>query len=161
MASNYSIKDAYNAIIVMAGIESGGIQTPIHYALQSGTWTVTPSLSTNGSGGLTPYSHISAASNNALLIKSAPATLGTVVATNNHATNIAYLKLYNKASAPTLGTDTPVQVYALGPNGGGVAITFPGGLAFSLGLALAITSAMANTDTAVAAAQVSVSLGYK
>jgi len=161
MASNYAIKDAYAAVVVMAGLESGGVQTPIHYALQSGTWTTTPSLSTNGVGGLSPYNIISAASNNATSVKGSPATLGSVVATNNNTTNIAYLKLYNKAIPPTVGTDIPVQVYALQANGGGVAITFPGGMNFSTGLAFAITNSMDNSNTSVALNQVAVSLGCK
>lgn len=130
-----------------------------------------PQINANGSqwvqptmspyGGLTPYMLISAATTNGTSVKASAGTLGTLVATNNHASNIAYLKLYNKASAPTVGSDTPVQVYTLAAGGGGVAITFPTGLSFSSGIAFAITGGMATSDTAaVGAAQVAVSLGY-
>jgi len=125
----------------------------------NGSQWVQPTLSAYG--GLTPYMLISAATTNGTSVKASAGTLGTLVATNNHASNIAYLKLYNKASAPTVGSDTPVQVYTLAVGGGGVAITFPTGLSFSSGIAFAITGGMATSDTAaVGAAQVAVSLGY-
>lgn len=125
----------------------------------NGSQWVQPTLSPTG--GLTPYKLVSAATTNATSVKGSAGTLGSIVAVNTHASNIAYLKLYNKASAPTVGTDTPVHVIPLAVAAGGVAITFPTGLNFSTGIAFAITGAMADTDTtAVAANQVAVSLGY-
>lgn len=125
----------------------------------NGSQWVQPTLSP--AGGLTPYMLISAATTNSTSVKASAGTLGSVVATNMHATNIAYLKLYNKASGPTVGSDTPVQVYTLAAAGGGVALTFPTGMNFSTGIAFAITGAMADSDTtAVALSQVAVSLGY-
>lgn len=125
----------------------------------TGSAWVHPTLGTTG--GLTPYNLISAASNNATSLKASVGTVGSIVATNNHATDMAYLKLYNKASAPTVGTDVPVQVYTLAKLGGGVAIDFPGGLAFSSGIAFAITNSITNIDASVAANQVAISIGYK
>lgn len=121
---------------------------------------VHPSLGTTG--GATPHKTISAASTNATSVKASAGTLQSVIAMNNHATDIAYLKIYNLAAAPTVGTSTPVQVYALAPNGGGVALNYSdGGVAFGTGIAFAITAGMADTDTtAVAANQVCVNLTY-
>jgi hypothetical protein len=115
-----------------------------------------------GQEGWTPYKIISAATTNATSVKASAAKLGLVIVTNVNAAP-RYLKLYNKASAPTVGTDTPVQVYAIpgSTTGGGAVIPFPDGLAFSTGLAFALTTGAADSDTAaVAANEVIVNLGY-
>ena len=112
--------------------------------------------------GSTAYVLISAASTNATVVKASQGCVTTITATNVHATDIRYLKLYNKATAPTVGTDTPVQVYALAPLGGGVAITFLDGLQFSLGICFALTTGIAHTDVAaIGANDVAVSLSYR
>lgn len=111
----------------------------------------------------TPYVLISAATTNATSVKASAAVLKSICVSNNAAT-IAYLKIYNKASAPTVGTDTPVQVYIIPGStaGAGNTIMLPaGGLTLSTGLAFALTTGIAHTDaTAVAANQIAVSLGY-
>lgn len=112
--------------------------------------------------GWTPHKLISAATTNATSVKASAAQLGVLVAINV-STVARFLKLYNKASAPTVGTDTPVWVVPIpaGSNGAGVAVPIPGGLAFSTGLAYAITANIADSDnTAVAAGDVVVNLGY-
>jgi hypothetical protein len=93
----------------------------------------------------------SAASTNATSVKPAP---GTLYGIHVHNTSAAakFLKLYNKASAPTVGTDTPVLTV---PIAAGVSrdINFGDiGLAFSLGIAYAITNLVADSDTTVVAA---------
>ncbi len=110
-------------------------------------------------GGATPYDLISAASTNATSVKASAGQVYNLVATNTNAA-VRYLKLYNLASAPTVGTSTPVQVYMLAPNGG-VSLTFPVGMAFSTGIALAITTGAADADTgAVAANEVIVNMTF-
>lgn len=115
-------------------------------------------------GGLTPYTLISAASTNATGLKASAGVLGMCVVTNVNAA-VRYLKLYNKASAPTVGTDTPVQVYAIpgSTTGGGIAVPIPDrGLAFSTGIAFAMTTGVAHTDTnGVAANEIVINLGYR
>lgn len=107
----------------------------------------------------TPYKIVSAATTNATSVKGSPAQLYSVVATNTNAA-VRYLKLYDKASAPTVGTDTPKQVYAL-PPARGVAIAFSVPLEFSLGIAFALTTGSADSDTAaVALGEIIVNLGY-
>jgi len=76
-----------------------------------------------------------------------------------------YLKIYNKASAPTVGTDVPVQVYTIPGNaaGAGLVVPIPAcGIALGTGFAFALTSGAATADTgAVAAAEIVVSYSYK
>ena len=101
----------------------------------------------------------SAATTNGALVVGTAANLLSVTATNVGAA-VRYLKLYNKATAPTVGTDIPVLVIPI-PAGGMVALG--GGAAalarFTLGLGYAITAGAADTDTAaVIASEVKVVL---
>lgn len=120
-------------------------------------------VSTNTTGGATPNKLISAASTNATSVKGSAGTLYMLTAMNTNAA-ARYLKLYDKASAPTVGTDTPVQVYTIPGRtaGGGVAVPIPTqGIAFATGIALAITTGAPDSDTgAVAADEIVVSYGY-
>lgn len=108
----------------------------------------------------TPFNVNSAASTNATSVVGAPARLMSLMASNAGGA-AAFVKLYNKASAPTVGTDVPVLTIPV-PAAGVVSLELGAlGHLFSLGLALAITNLIADTDaTAVAAAQVKVLGSY-
>lgn len=94
----------------------------------------------------------SAASDNATNAAAAAATLRHIIAKSNRASD-CFLKLYDKATAPA-STDTPKLTIPL-PAGAGVALDFPGGITFTLGLGYRITTGTADSDTgAVAAADV-------
>ncbi len=112
----------------------------------------------------TPYFLNSAASTNINLI-----IAGTSGVTNVYATNIgatpAFVKLYNKATAPVLASDIPEMILPIPAAAGGIPGVSPQietgftGYRFPLGLGIAITGAMADNDTtAVAAGQVKVKL---
>lgn len=58
----------------------------------------------------------SAATTNATSVKTSGGTIYNIVASNTGAA-AAYLKIYNKASAPTVGTDIPVHTCVI-PAGG-------------------------------------------
>ena len=111
----------------------------------------------------TPYFLNSAATTNGNLILTGTSGLQALYATNIGATP-AFVKLYNKATAPTVGTDVPemiISVPAAVTGVPGVAQITPGfnGYRFALGLGIAITGAVADADTtAVAAGQVKVKL---
>ena len=114
--------------------------------------------------GLTIHRLLSAATTNAQSIK---ASAGQVYAIYAHNTNAAvrFLKIYNKASAPTVGTDTPVLTLPIPGNtaGAGFVLDTGGmGIAFATGIASATTTGVADTDTgAVAANEVVFNLLYK
>lgn len=85
-----------------------------------------------------------AASTNAT---SAKATPGNVFKATGHnaAAAVRYLKFYNKASAPTVGTDVPVITLAIPAS-----TTFQfdlGGFIFTIGIAYALTTGSADADT--------------
>ena len=118
------------------------------------------------SGGLTPYKLIAAGSTNATSVKASAGQLYEIVA-ENFSTSIRYLKIYDKATSPTVGTDTPIWTIAIPPASasgqvGGVSKTIPKGIALANGLAIALTTGLADSDTGgVTANDVVLNLGYK
>jgi hypothetical protein len=111
----------------------------------------------------TPYILNSAASTNGALVLTGTSGLQAFYATNTGAA-AAYVKLYNKATAPTVGTDVPAMILVVPAAVSGVpgVCTLPigfNGFRFALGLGIAITGGAADSDTtAVAAGQVKVIL---
>lgn len=93
----------------------------------------------------------SLAGNNAASIKNTASKLAKIVG-YNAAAAVRYLRVYNKNSAPTVGTDTPALIIPLPPSS-----TFEFNLAdigyhLTSGLAIAITgNAASNDNTAIAA----------
>ena len=97
----------------------------------------------------------SAATTNATLIKASAGRMFLIMGRNNAAA-IRYLKFYNKASAPTVGTDVPVLTIALDASSRFEIDLNPYGQFFTTGIAFAITGALADNDTtAIAAADIS------
>jgi hypothetical protein len=123
---------------------------------------ISPRPNTTGSNGTTPYKLISLATTNANVVKASGGNLYSIVAIGLTST-VRYLKLYNKATAPTVGTDVPLMTIPIPANtqGAGIAIPFSMGVNFPLGIALAITSGLADNNTgAILANDVVVNLTY-
>jgi len=87
----------------------------------------------------------SAATTNANSVKASSGDIFKIIG-NNTVASKRYLKLYNKASAPTVGTDTPVLTFVL-PASLAFDISISNGSYFSTGIAYAITGAAADADT--------------
>lgn len=109
----------------------------------------------------TALSVVSTASTNASSQKATAGNLFEVSVSNPTATP-AYVKFYNKASAPTVGTDVPVLTIVAPATSAtqiptAINLTFSQiGKRFSTGIAIAITAGPLATDTAVAVAGVQV-----
>jgi hypothetical protein len=105
------------------------------------------------------FSTTSAASTNATSVKASAGTLFEFTVSNPTAT-AAYFKLYNKASAPTVGTDIPVATYRVAATGSAGDTVIPpigaNGKRFTTGIAWALTAAAAATDTAAAVAGIQI-----
>ena len=133
-------------------------------ALPAGTNTVgNVGLVASTSGGLTFTKTISLASTNSTNVKGSAGQVCFIYASNINAA-VRYLKLYNKATAPTVGTDVPVATLAIpGTTTGGILnITVPLGLVFSTGIGFSLNTGVADADTgAVAANELVVHIGYK
>ena len=100
-----------------------------------------------------------AASTNATSVKASRTNfLGYSLYNNTASTK--FLRLYNKVSAPTVGTDTPLITIPIPPNASrDVSLQYGGD--FSLGFAYAITGGMGDSDTtAVAVDDVTGALYY-
>lgn len=93
---------------------------------------------------------ISAGTVNATLVRSGVTNVGKITAENISA-SIRYLKLYDKSTAPTVGTDTPFHTFVI-PATSQRTFDFPQGLRLTTGFAFAITAAFADTDATVIAA---------
>ena len=120
----------------------------------------TVSLVPQTSGGLTLAHTVSAGSTNATSLK---ASAGQVynVCLNSNAAYPVYLKLYNKASAPTVGTDTPVKILEA-QAGVPICLNSEEGFAFGTGIAWALTKGITDADTtAVLASDATVEISYK
>lgn len=113
-----------------------------------------------------PKKFLSAASLNSTLVRG-PETHVSVIVVVNTTVTVYYLKLYDKATAPTCGTD-PVDFlipipFGTSNAGGGAVIPIPdpGGLFFQNGFGFCITSGSADNDVGNAATGVTVSFGVK
>jgi hypothetical protein len=98
-------------------------------------------------GGLTVSRFLSAASTNALNAKASAGQVYGWSLQNNTAT-ARFVKLYNKATSPTVGTDTPFMTLMVPPNSGNNLLGEIG-IPFSLGISVAITANPADSDTTV------------
>lgn len=141
-------------------VASIGSVGSITAALPTGTNTIGGVIDKPSTTGGTLMTRIlSAATTNAAVVK---ASAGMVYGMqfNNSGATIAFVKLYNKATAPTVGTDVTVDVLAI-PAGGSREVSRPLGMVYSAGISYAITGGFADADTAaVAAGQVVGSIQY-
>ena len=102
----------------------------------------------------------SAATTNATSVKASAGNLYSVTASNVGAA-AAFLKIFNLATAPTVGTSVPFLTIPIAASGV-VSIPFGAqGMRMATGIAFAITNLVADSDTtAIAAAQVKVVIAY-
>lgn len=113
-------------------------------------------------GGASTYKLISLASTNANVVKASKGNLSSIIAIGL-TSDVRYLKFYNKATAPTVGTDVPALTIPIPANtqGAGLAISLKDSVEFDLGIGIAITSGSADNDTgAIGAGDVIVNLIY-
>jgi hypothetical protein len=113
-------------------------------------------------GGATVYRLITANTNNSNNIKASAGTLYSIQSCGGTGTNY-FIKLYDKASAPTCGTDTPIMVLSTGNSGVCNSPNLPAaGLRFGLGLGICVVTGVADNDNTSAAASGGViTIGYK
>lgn len=123
--------------------------TQTHAVTGSGNFLVAPASGTN-------YNLVSAATTNAAVVKSSAGNLSELTIFNPTAATV-YVKLYNKTTAPTVGTDVPVLTIpvaagALYSSGGFGTV----GKRFATGIGIAITANAVATDATAVAAGVQV-----
>lgn len=130
-----------------------GLDTPL--VLGASAAAIGTVATPNGSA----ISVVTAASTNASVQKASAGSLFELTISNPTAT-AAYVKLYNKASAPTVGTDIPVLTIPVPATAAGVGtISLPFGnigKRFTTGIAMAVTAAAVATDTGVTVAGIQI-----
>lgn len=110
-------------------------------------------------GGNLTLKVLSAATTNATVVKASAGQIYGIQFVNTGA-GWAFVKFYNKATAPTVGTDAVVEILGI-PPGGAREVNRPIGMPFAAGIAMAITGAYTDADTtAVTAGQVVGSIQY-
>ncbi|AGS80956.1 hypothetical protein [Caulobacter phage Cr30] len=140
------------SVTVMLELTKGGTSKFIQAASQ-------PIPQTNTARTPTPARIQSSANANPTVVKSSSGVLNHGFISNNGA-ELAYFKLYNKATAPVIA-DTPVATIALPANGLPVPLMLPSGFPFTTGIAYRIVGGAADSDnTSVSADQVTGFLGY-
>jgi len=110
-----------------------------------------------------PFTLVSAASNNATVVKDYMGTIGSITALNISGT-IHYLKFYNMGTTPNPASNTPVAVYPIpaSTTGAGLTVNIPSGLRFSKGISFAIVKGIAsNNNTSADSNAVVITIGYK
>lgn len=114
----------------------------------------------HSAGGWTPYSYISDGTDSTN-VKASAGQLGFIMATNTNA-SARYVKFYNSASAPTLGSGTPVLRCMIPPDSSGFVISIPAGMYFDTGIGFTMSTGAADSDAnAVASNEIILNLGYK
>lgn len=143
----------------------GGTTAVSMAAAPGGTTAVSmaapPTPINTATGALTLNRVTSAATTNASVNKGSAGRLFKLVISNGSA-SVRFFKVYNKATAPTVGTDIPILV-VLCPAGQCTQVSFGevNGVYCSAGIGLAITGAMADSDTtAIAAGDVTATILY-
>lgn len=112
------------------------------------------------SGGSSFTAIVSLATVNAAVLKAGAGQIYSLNFGNTNATSWRYIKIFNKATAPVPGTDTPVMVFAIPPSSKLDAV-FPVAMALATGIGIAITANGAlNDNTAVAAGEVIGTAGW-
>ena len=114
--------------------------------------------------GAFPAHYLSAANTNSTNVAAVKTNIYEIVAVNTTAT-LYFLKLYDKATAPTCGTDTPVMTlpipFGTSSSGGGVSVPIPVGAQFINGFGFCITGGIADNDSTSAATGIAVNFLYQ
>lgn len=144
-----------NAIATWTAVRGSYATEPIP-AMQ--THAVTGTVTANPPSG-TALSVVTTASNNLSSQKASTGNLFEITASNPTATP-AFLKLYNKASAPVVASDVPLVILPI-PASGQISVEYGDiGKRFTVGIAVAVTGAIAVTDATNAVAGILISGTY-
>lgn len=177
LATQAGYLDGVETALAGLALESGGNLTAAAASLVSAVtalqiiddWDETDRCKTNTrleahtAGGASMHKTVSAASTNATVVKAAAGQIYGIQVSSVNAV-ARYLKLYDKATAPTVGTDVPVKTLVIPGNtaGAGFVIAWPAGLVFANGIAFALTTEATDAGaTAVAASEHVVNIDFK
>lgn len=156
------------AVFQVAQATTANLQTT---STQTGTWTVQPGNTANTTAwlveqrtgttnGSTTSTLNAAGTTNATNLKASAGMIYGITVMNASAA-VRYLRIYNKASSPTVGTDVPIMVIAV-PATSSKEINFSQGIKFSTGIGYATTTGAGATDnTAVTAGDMQILINWQ
>jgi hypothetical protein len=104
-----------------------------------------------------PVRYLSLATTNSKLILGERGLIESLLPVNSTGTQV-FLKLYDKATAPVCGTDTPVWTVPV-PANNAFSVPLGQGLLFANGIGLCITNLIADSDTTVVTTGIAINLG--
>jgi len=111
------------------------------------------------SGGLSTYRNINLGTTGVSVKAAAGQVYGWYLF--NNAASARYVRLYDKATAPTVGADTPKMTIAIPPSSA-ANVSIVGGIAFANGIGIGASTLVADNDsTAPASNDVVVNVFYK
>jgi len=106
-----------------------------------------------------PYHLVAAGTTNATNVKASAGKVHYISCSNVNAA-VRYLKLYNTAAAPTVGTTVPTHTFLL-PISGNFVLSCNPPIDFNVGISFALTTEATDSgNTAVTANEHVVNLGY-
>ena len=109
--------------------------------------------------GLETYMNLDLGATGVLIIGTTAAIYDYYI--RNNATAVRYIKFYDKGTAPTVGTDTPLRVIGI-PATGAANLFIAEGIKFSSGIGIgAVTTVANNSTTAPSTNDVVVNIGYR
>jgi hypothetical protein len=111
-------------------------------------------------GSLNKAHYLSAGSTNQTNVKASAGTLVCIFATNNTGTAY-YLHIFDKATAPVAGTDTPVMTIQIAGDGDVHGFCISNGVAMTSGIGFTFTSGIADNDSGNAATGAVINLAYQ
>lgn len=160
----WSVESFANLPVYIAGNKQQGTVAPLPVTL-----TNTPAININANqtvtlnpsatfGVATFHKLISAATTNATSVKASSGSIADMELYNPSA-SVVFLKLYNKASAPVVGTDIPFKTIPILPNSA-VNQELANCWRFGTGIAYALTLGIADNDTQAVPAGVLINLSY-
>jgi hypothetical protein len=124
-----------------------------------GTTPTVPTSKLSSTNQILTSSINSAVGTNATVAKARSGFVTSITAFNSAAT-ARYLKIYDKATAPTVGTDIPALVYVI-PATSSINLDLEG-QRFTNGISYALTTGALDSDTgAIGANEIKVSINYR
>jgi hypothetical protein len=130
---------SFGGTTVVTGVGASGAGIPRVTVSNDSTIGLVP----NTTGGLTIYRNINLGTTGVSVKGSPGQVYGWYIA--NNAAYAIFVKLYNKASAPTVGTDVPVMTLEI-PAGSAANVNFAQGIAFATGIGIGASKLVADAD---------------
>ncbi len=156
LMSVVAIGDPTSGTGISVGQQTMANSWPVALASNQAAIPVTPSAPA-GASGTSAYKN-TALSNTGVNIKS---SAGVVTAWHfyNPNTSAVFVHFYNKATAPTTGTDTPIRTIGL-PASGGATVAFPFPLGFGTGIGISCTANVGDADNTAPTTGIAVDVEY-